>query len=34
MWGAIVGVIFDILSVVLGVALGGMGTRLNTWTGF
>jgi Interferon-induced transmembrane protein len=33
-WGAIVGVIVDILSVVFAVALGGMGTDLNTGTWF
>jgi hypothetical protein len=34
MWGAVVGVIVDPLSVVFSVALGGMGTRLNTGTRF
>jgi hypothetical protein len=33
-WGAIVGVVVDILSVVLVVALGGMSTYFNTGTGY
>jgi hypothetical protein len=33
-WGAVVGVIVDIVSVVFSVALGGMSTRLDTGTGF
>jgi TRAP-type mannitol/chloroaromatic compound transport system permease small subunit len=33
-WGAIIGVVLDILSVVFVIVVHGMGTQLNTGTGF